>query len=68
MEQWPTQVTCNQPGGTSILPCKAMAHSHKSAIMENLNGLPVDKSICSVVDFEWSVVYILPLESMDGWL
>ena len=29
MEQWPTQVTCNQPGGTSNLPCKAMAHSHK---------------------------------------
>jgi len=29
MEQWAMQVTCNQPGGTSNLPCKAMAHSHK---------------------------------------
>jgi len=29
MEQWPTQVTCNHPGGTSNLPCEAMAHSHK---------------------------------------
>ncbi len=24
MEQWPTQVTCNQPGGMSNLPCEAM--------------------------------------------
>src|SRR6266436_1403660 len=29
MEQWPTQVTCNQPEGTSNLPCEAMAHSNK---------------------------------------
>ncbi len=32
MEQWPTQVTCNQPGGTSNLPCEAMAHSHKFGV------------------------------------
>jgi len=32
MEQWPTQVTCNQPGGMSNLPCEAMAHSHKSSL------------------------------------
>ena len=26
---WPGKITCNQPRGTSTLPCRAMAHSHK---------------------------------------
>jgi len=29
IEQWPTQLICNLPGGMSNLPCEAMAHSHK---------------------------------------
>ena len=40
MEQWPTQVTCDQPGGMSNLPCEAMAHSHKYPIGAKLVYLP----------------------------
>ena len=43
MEQWSTQVTCNHPGGTSNLPCKAMAHSHKS-IDTTLEVTPIAES------------------------
>ena len=29
LNPWPGKITCNQPRGSSTLPCEAMAHSHK---------------------------------------
>jgi len=43
MEQWSTQVTCNHPGGTSNLPCKAMAHSHKFFVNDPYNAAALDE-------------------------